>query len=134
MTGTGSLLLMGILVYLVVAFFWTRPRSAGDQAGRYLLARPTDADRQRGLYLLILLAVFLSVGQLTEVLAGARWVEIGPFESPRHARLWVELLGLAYNALVEGAVYYMPYFTVPAGLKLLESPAFLPNQGKALKA
>jgi hypothetical protein len=121
MTGTGSLLLMGLLVYLVAAFFMTRPRSAGDCAGRYLLARPTDADRQRGRSLLVLLAIFMSVGELTEVLAGARWVEIGPFASPRHARPWIELLGLAYNALIEGAVYYVPYFTVPVGFKLITS-------------
>jgi hypothetical protein len=121
MSGTGSLILMGILVYIVAAFFLTKPRSEGDEAGRYLLARPTDADRQRGLYLLILLAIFLSVGQLTEYLAGARWVEIGPFGSTRHAHPLIELIGLAYNALVEGAVYYMPYYTIPLGLKLIES-------------
>jgi hypothetical protein len=121
MTGTGSLLLMGLLVWIVVAFFWTRPRSPDDRAGRYLLARPTDADRRRGLLLLLLLAIFLSVGQATEVLAGARWVEVGPFGGTRHAPLWLELLGLAYNALVEGAVYYMPYFTIPLGLRLVRS-------------
>ena len=76
---------------------------------------------RRGLCLLILLAIFLSAGQLTEYLAGARWVEIGPFGSTRHAPPLVELLGLAYDALVEGAVYYMPYYTIPLGLKLVES-------------
>ena len=121
MSGTGSLIFMGIIVYIVAAFFLTKPRSEGDEAGRYLLARPTDADRQRGLYLLFLLAIFLSVGQLTEYLAGARWVEIGPFGSTRHAHPFIELIGLAYNALVEGAVYYMPYYTIPLGLKLTES-------------
>ena len=121
MTGTGSLLLMGLLVWIVAAFFWTRPRAPGDPAGRYLFVRPTDADRRRGLLLLLLLAIFLSVGQATEVLAGARWVEVGPFDGTRHAPLWVELLGLAYNALVEGAVYYMPYFTIPLGLRLVRS-------------
>jgi hypothetical protein len=121
MTGTGSLIFMGIIVYIVAAFFTTRPRSEGDKAGRYLLVRPTDADRQRGLYLLVLLAIFLSIGQLTEYLAGARWVETGPFGGTRHAHPLVELVGLAYNALVEGAVYYMPYFVVPVGFKLVQS-------------
>jgi hypothetical protein len=121
MTGTGSLILMGIIVYAVAAFFLTKPKSEGGEAGKYLLLRPSHPDRQRGLHLLILLAVFLSVGQLTEYLAGARWVEIGSFESTQHAHPLIELLGLAYNALVEGAVYYMPYYTIPLGLKLVES-------------
>jgi hypothetical protein len=83
--------------------------------------KPTDGDRRRGFYLLVLLAVYFSAGQMTEYLAGARWIEIGAVGRTQHARPWIEFVGLAYNALVEGAVFYMPYFTIPLGLRLVES-------------
>jgi hypothetical protein len=120
MTGTGSLILMGIIGLAVFAFFVTKPRTAGDNPGRFLFSKPDKALRKRGFYLFILLAIFLSVGQLTEFLAGVRWIEAGPFGDTRHAHPVIELVGLAYNCLVEGAVYYMPYFTIPAGLGLIK--------------
>lgn len=121
MTGTGSLILMGIITYAAVAFFLTKPKSQESRTGKYLRIKPTDEDRRRGLYLLVLLTIYFSVGQIAEYLAGARWIEIGAIGRTQHAHPFIEFLGLTYNALVEGAVFYMPYFTIPLGLKLVES-------------
>jgi hypothetical protein len=121
MTGTGSLLLMGLITYATVAFFLTRPKPGKQRSGRYLRTRPTDHDRKKGLYLFVLLTVAFTLGQAAEYLAGARWVEIGAIGSTQHAQPQVEFLGLTYNVLFEGAIFYMPYYTIPLGLGLIAS-------------
>jgi len=121
MTGTGSLILMGIIAYATLAFFLTKPRSDEDSTGSYLRTKPTDGDRRRGLHLAVLLTIYFAVGQLTEYLAGVRWVEIGAVGATQHAPPLVELIGLIYNVVFEGTLFYVPYYTIPVGLGLVKS-------------
>ncbi len=58
---------------------------------------------------------------MSEYLAGVRWIETGAVGATQHAPPLVELIGLAYNVVFEGTVFYVPYYTIPVGLGLVRS-------------
>jgi len=123
MTSIIAIILLCVLIYANIAFFIIHPREKweGRRLGTYLKIKPSRNDRIRGYYLFLLMLIFGTVWTVTEYIAGSRWIEVGVAGSTVHADPVIEFLALAWDVIVEITVAYIPFFTLPLGLKLIES-------------
>ncbi len=121
MTNWISLIFLGVFIYANITFFLIKPKSEDSRIGKYLLIYPTDGDRQRGLYLFILMTIFGAVWTIAEYLAGTRWIEVGTLGNTTHAPPLIEFLALSFDVIVEISIAYIPFYTLPLGLKLIKS-------------
>ncbi len=87
----------------------------------FFFVKPKPEQRMRGLYLLILMIIFGTVWTLGEFLAGTRWIEVGTEGNTRHAPPLIEFASLAFDVLIEIAVAYVPFFSIPVWLGLIKS-------------
>lgn len=60
------------------------------------------------------LVLFATVWTVFEVVANARWVEIGSEGSYTRAPVAIEFLVLAYDVVIEIGFCYMPYLAIPS--------------------
>ena len=114
-SGTGELAVVLTAAAVTSAFFIT------EDGLRYIFAVPSQEDKRRGQYLLILLIVYGAVGQIGMYLAGVRWVEIGVLGSTLHAPPLIEAIGFLYNFIFEYAFAYTQTFVLAVGFKLIKS-------------
>ncbi|MBD3337611.1 MAG: hypothetical protein GF353_00790 [Candidatus Lokiarchaeota archaeon] len=123
MTAITPLIFLGILTYANLAFFVIHPRPQweGRKIGTYLRIKPTRGDRIRGYYMFVLMLIFGTVWTVGEYLAGTRWIEVGSEGSTRHAPILIEILAFAFDIIIEITVAYIPFYTLPLGLKLIKS-------------
>jgi hypothetical protein len=118
-----ALVFLGVFIYANIAFFIIHPRPKWDnrRLGTYIKIKPTRGDRIRGYYLFILMTIFGTVWTTAEYYAGTRWIEVGVVGSTAHAPQLIEFLALAFDVVVEITVAYIPFYTLPLGLKLIQS-------------
>ncbi|MHA1438775.1 MAG: hypothetical protein ACTSPD_14490 [Promethearchaeota archaeon] len=121
MTSIISLFFLGVFIYANITFFLIKPKSEESRIGKYLKIYPTDKDRKRGEYLFLFMTVFGTVWTIAEYLAGTRWIEIGTIDSTEHAPPLVEFFWLTFDIIIEITVAYIPFYTLPLGLKLIKS-------------
>lgn len=123
MTAPIPLIFLGILTYANIAFFIIHPRPEweGKRLGTYLKIKPTREDRRRGYYLFLLMTIFGAVWTVGEFLAGTRWIEVGVEGNTSHAPPIIEFLALTFDIVIEITVAYIPFYTLPLGLKLIKS-------------
>ena len=123
MTTLIPILLLCVLIYANIAFFIIHPREKweGRRLGTYLKIKPSRNDRIRGYYMFLLMLIFGTVWTAAEYIAGSRWIEVGIDGSTVHADPITEFLALAWDVVVEITVAYIPFFTLPLGLKLIQS-------------
>ncbi len=88
----------------------------------------TDKDaRKRGYYMFVTMFILGCIWYLFYWLSGQRWVEIGTrnldgtYSNLRRAPLFIEILVMLYNALVEIALIYMPFLAIPYLLGLIKT-------------
>ena len=79
----------------------------------FFFVKSKPEQRMRGLYLLILMIIFGTVWTLGEYLAGTRWIEVGTESNTRHAPPLIEFGALAFDVVIEIAVAYVPFFSIP---------------------
>lgn len=70
--------------------------------------------KKRALFMFLTLVLFATVWTVFEVVANARWVEIGSEGSYTRAPVAIEFLVLAYDVVIEIGFCYMPYLAIPS--------------------
>lgn len=91
----------------------------------YWFVTTDKVSRKRGLFLFTTMFLLGMCWYILYVLSGQRWVEIGTknldgtYSDLRRADIFVEVLVIIYNALVEIALIYMPFLAIPYLLKLI---------------
>jgi hypothetical protein len=121
MTSPVALIFLGVLTYANLAFLVARRSERFRRIRQFLCICPTREDRMRGWYLFLFLAIFGTVWTLAEYLAGSRWIEAGIPGSTSHAAAEIECFWLAFDVLVDIAIAYVPFYTLPLGLRLIAS-------------
>lgn len=121
MTAISSSIFLGILTFTSITFFIWKPSEKHPKRGKYIKVYPTTQDRNRGLNFLLLMLIFGTVWTIAECIAGTRWIEVGIVGDTRHAPLLIEFLALAFDVIIEISIAYLPFYTLPLGLKLIKS-------------
>ena len=87
----------------------------------FLFVKPVPEHRMRGIYMLVLMAIFGAVWNFGEFLAGTRWIEVGTEGNTRHAHPLIEFGAFAFDSIVEIAVIYVMFLAIPIWLRLIKS-------------
>ena len=87
----------------------------------FFFVKPKPEQSIRGLCLLFLMIIFGTVWTLGEYLAETRWIEIDTDGNTSHAPLLIEFDALAFDVIIEIAVAYIPFFSIPVRLGLIKS-------------
>jgi hypothetical protein len=90
------------------------------------LITTTPRARKRGIYMYFVMASFIAWWNLLEWLTGQRFIEIGTLNSDgtytnlSRAPPFIEFLAIAYDALIEVSLIYVPFLAIPYWLNLIE--------------
>jgi len=77
--------------------------------------------RKRGLMMLGGMFIVSISFTIFQWFGGVRWIEIGTLTTLARAPPLIEFGALAYDALIEVGLIYVPFFTVPVWVKLIKS-------------
>ena len=105
MIETGTLIALSSLVVLGLIWFFRTDKNS----------------RTRGLYMLGVMLILMTVWTLGEWFAGQRWIEIGPEGSPTYAPPLIQVGMLLYDIIVEMGLFTLCFLAFPSFLKLIKS-------------
>ncbi len=86
------------------------------------LVKTDKKSRKRGLYMLGVMLILMTVWSFGEWLAGQRWIEVGPEEGPWDlAPPLLQFAMFTYDIVIEMGLFTLCFLAIPSFLKLIKS-------------
>ena len=111
MTETGTLISLSIFV--VISLIW--------------LIRTDKKSRKRGIYMVGMMIILLTVWSIGEWFSGQRWIEIGTEGGPwTLASPFLQFGMFTYDIVVEMGLFTLCFLAIPTTFKLIKSEKIIP--------